>query len=167
MTGNSLIRPERLTARLVNDASDNTRNLRERKAHCFDGACFAALALLALGQPPRLIDMLPWDDDDHVLDRGASGIWHVSNSGQTTWFDFAGAIFEEWGLAPDKLTVTAKHAVVAVPPAILEKPAVRDSITKLGFSLKVRDPAAFRPYHAEEMQTWAEIIKTAGVKQEG
>jgi hypothetical protein len=31
----------------------------------------------------------------------------------------------------------------------------------------VRDPAAFRPYHAEEMQTWAEIIKTAGVKQEG
>ncbi len=51
--------------------------------------------------------------------------------------------------------------------AILEKPGVRDSITKLGFSLKVRDPAAFRPYHAEEMQTWAEIIKTAGVKQEG
>lgn len=31
--GNSLIRPERLTARLVNDAIDNTRNLRERKAH--------------------------------------------------------------------------------------------------------------------------------------
>ncbi|HTL34265.1 MAG TPA: EAL domain-containing protein [Kofleriaceae bacterium] len=31
--GNSLIRPERLTARLVNDASDNARNLRERKAH--------------------------------------------------------------------------------------------------------------------------------------
>lgn len=31
--GNSLIRPERLTARLVNDAGDNARNLRERKAH--------------------------------------------------------------------------------------------------------------------------------------
>jgi diguanylate cyclase (GGDEF)-like protein len=31
--GNSLIRPERLTARLVSDAADNTRNLRERKAH--------------------------------------------------------------------------------------------------------------------------------------
>jgi diguanylate cyclase (GGDEF)-like protein len=31
--GNSLIRPERLTARLVNDAVDNARNLRERKAH--------------------------------------------------------------------------------------------------------------------------------------
>jgi len=31
--GNSLIRPERLTARLVHDAGENARNLRERKAH--------------------------------------------------------------------------------------------------------------------------------------
>jgi len=31
--GNSLIRPERLTARLFTDAADNARNLRERKAH--------------------------------------------------------------------------------------------------------------------------------------
>ncbi len=31
--GNSLVRPERLTARLVAEAADNTRNLRERKAH--------------------------------------------------------------------------------------------------------------------------------------
>jgi diguanylate cyclase (GGDEF)-like protein len=31
--GNSLIRPERLTARLITDAQDNARNLRERKAH--------------------------------------------------------------------------------------------------------------------------------------
>src|SRR5690242_6214816 len=31
--GNSLLRPERLTARLVADAGDNAPNLRERKAH--------------------------------------------------------------------------------------------------------------------------------------
>jgi EAL domain-containing protein (putative c-di-GMP-specific phosphodiesterase class I) len=31
--GNSLLRPERLTARLVADATDNVRNLVERKAH--------------------------------------------------------------------------------------------------------------------------------------
>jgi hypothetical protein len=41
--------------------------LRERKAHCFDGACFAAMALMRLGHSARLVDMLPWDDDDHVL----------------------------------------------------------------------------------------------------
>ena len=35
------------------------------------------------------------------LDRGTSGIWHVANAGQTTWFDFARAIFEEWGLTAD------------------------------------------------------------------
>jgi hypothetical protein len=43
------------------------RVMRERRAHCFDGACFAALALLRLGHAPLLVDMLPWDDDDHVL----------------------------------------------------------------------------------------------------
>jgi diguanylate cyclase (GGDEF)-like protein len=31
--GNSLLRPERLTARLIADASESARNLRERKAH--------------------------------------------------------------------------------------------------------------------------------------
>ncbi len=41
--------------------------IRQRRAHCFDGACFAALALARLGHPPRLVDMLPWDDDDHEL----------------------------------------------------------------------------------------------------
>jgi tripartite-type tricarboxylate transporter receptor subunit TctC len=51
--------------------------------------------------------------------------------------------------------------------AALQKPVVAEAIRKTGFSLKVRDPAAFRPYHAEEMKTWAEIIRTAGVKQEG
>ena len=44
---------------------------------------------------------------------------------------------------------------------------VAEAIRKTGFSLKVRDPAALRPYHAEEMRTWAEIIRIAGVKQEG
>jgi tripartite-type tricarboxylate transporter receptor subunit TctC len=50
--------------------------------------------------------------------------------------------------------------------AILNKPAVRDRITKLGFTLNVRTPDAFRPYLAKEIQTWAEIIKTANIKPE-
>jgi hypothetical protein len=44
------------------------RVLRERIAHCFDGALFAAAMLRRLGQPPLILDMLPNDrDDDHVL----------------------------------------------------------------------------------------------------
>jgi tripartite-type tricarboxylate transporter receptor subunit TctC len=80
-----------------------------------------------------------------------------------------GADVESWA---------AFFAPAATPPAILDRlsrdiltvldrPAVREAITKMGFSLKVRDPAAFRPYLAEEIKTWGEIIKAAGVKQEG
>ncbi len=51
--------------------------------------------------------------------------------------------------------------------AVIEKPAAKEAITKMGFSLKVRDPAAFSPYLEQEIRTWGEIIKAAGVKQEG
>ena len=33
-----------------------------------------------------------------LLDAGAAGIWHVTNSGATNWFEFARATFEEFGL---------------------------------------------------------------------
>ncbi|HYF53624.1 MAG TPA: tripartite tricarboxylate transporter substrate binding protein [Salinarimonas sp.] len=51
--------------------------------------------------------------------------------------------------------------------AALNKPAVRDAIVKLGFTLNVRDPSAFRPYHAAEQRTWSDIIKTAGIPMQG
>jgi hypothetical protein len=43
--------------------------LRDRQAHCLDGALFAAAALYRLGHAPVLVDMLPepGTDDDHVL----------------------------------------------------------------------------------------------------
>lgn len=50
--------------------------------------------------------------------------------------------------------------------AILDKPSARDAILKTGFTMNVRDPAAFRPYHANEMKVWEEVIKVAGVKPE-
>ena len=42
--------------------------LRDRKAHCFDGAVFAAAMLRRLGHPPLIVDLLPnARDDDHML----------------------------------------------------------------------------------------------------
>jgi len=41
--------------------------IKERKAHCFEGAIFAAAALRQLGQRPRLVDIRSWNDDDHVI----------------------------------------------------------------------------------------------------
>ena len=57
-----------------------------------------------------------------LLDRGASGIWHISNAGETTWLDFARAIFEEWRLTPLLQSTTsaqwkAQHPQSAIRPA--------------------------------------------------
>ena len=42
--------------------------LLDHKAHCYDGAVFAAAALSMIGYPPLLVDMLPNNrDDDHIL----------------------------------------------------------------------------------------------------
>ena len=44
------------------------RVLRERKAHCFDGALFAAMALRRTGCPPLILELIPnRRDDDHIL----------------------------------------------------------------------------------------------------
>lgn len=41
--------------------------IKEGKAHCFEGAIFAAAALRELGHRPLLVDIRSWNDDDHVL----------------------------------------------------------------------------------------------------
>jgi hypothetical protein len=68
------------------------RVLRDRKAHCFDGALFAAAALRRLGYPPLILDMLPNDrDDDHLLALyKRDGFW-----GAVAKSNFAGLRFRE------------------------------------------------------------------------
>jgi len=41
--------------------------LRDRRAHCVDGAVLAACALERLGLPPLLLDLRAVNDDDHVI----------------------------------------------------------------------------------------------------
>ncbi|MCS6860269.1 MAG: hypothetical protein NZT92_08115 [Abditibacteriales bacterium] len=41
--------------------------LRDQRAHCFDGALFAAAMLRRLGYPPLLVDLSAERDDDHIL----------------------------------------------------------------------------------------------------
>jgi len=40
---------------------------RDGKAHCFDGSLFAAAALRNIGFIPVVVQLLPQDDDDHML----------------------------------------------------------------------------------------------------
>ncbi len=41
--------------------------LRDRKAHCFDGAVFAAAMVERIGFQPLIVDMQAVRDDDHVI----------------------------------------------------------------------------------------------------
>jgi hypothetical protein len=41
--------------------------MRERKAHCLEGAFFAAAALRVLGYPPLILDLEATQDTDHVI----------------------------------------------------------------------------------------------------
>jgi hypothetical protein len=59
------------------------RVLRDRTAHCLEGALFGAAALRANGYPPLLLDLEAVRDDDHVLaifrERGHWGAVAKSN----------------------------------------------------------------------------------------
>ena len=81
----------------------------------------------------------------------------------------ANADAESWAafFAPASTPSTILDRLSREIIAVLEKPAAKAAIAKMGFSLKPRDPAAFRPYLEQEIKTWGEIIKAAGVKQEG
>jgi dTDP-4-dehydrorhamnose reductase len=43
----------------------------------------------------------------NLIDAGATGIYHVTNSGQTTWFEFTRAILEEFDLEADLSPTTS------------------------------------------------------------
>jgi tripartite-type tricarboxylate transporter receptor subunit TctC len=47
---------------------------------------------------------------------------------------------------------------------IIDAPAPREAILRTGFTLKSRDPVAFRPYHAAEIQSLRDVITAAGIK---
>jgi hypothetical protein len=58
--------------------------LRDRRAHCFDGALLAAAALQEQGERPLIVDLRAERDDDHVLTvfyrRGRVGAIAKSNT---------------------------------------------------------------------------------------
>jgi len=65
--------------------------MRDGKAHCFDGALFAAAALRMLGNPPLIIDMQAERDDDHLL----AVFKHNKHWGAIAKSNFVGLRFRE------------------------------------------------------------------------
>jgi hypothetical protein len=68
------------------------RVLRDRRAHCFDGAVFAAAGLRSLGFPPLVLELVPNErDDDHLIALyKRDGLW-----GAVAKSNFVGLRFRE------------------------------------------------------------------------
>jgi hypothetical protein len=65
--------------------------LRDNKAHCFDGAVFAAAMLRRIGFKPMIVDMQAVRDDDHVIAIFKKNGWF----GAIAKSNFAGLRFRE------------------------------------------------------------------------
>lgn len=52
---------------LANSSWSPRKVLRERQAHCLEGATFAAAALRVIGHPPLILDLEAVNDTDHVI----------------------------------------------------------------------------------------------------
>jgi dTDP-4-dehydrorhamnose reductase len=77
------------------------------------------------------------------------GLYHVTNSGQCSWFEFAGKIFEILSMTPDFGSVsTAEYGATARRPAwsVLSQ----DKITALGLKSLRPWPEALRAYLRQE-----------------
>ena len=76
-----------------------------------------------VGQPTWTADLAA--QTVALLDSGVpEGIWHGTNSGQGSWFDFARAVFENAGLDPERITPTGSSQFV--------RPAPRPAYSVLG-----------------------------------
>jgi tripartite-type tricarboxylate transporter receptor subunit TctC len=75
---------------------------------------------------------------------------------------------ESWTgfFAPAAVPAPVLATLSAALVASLNKPAVREAIGKLGFTLNVRNAAELRDYQAREIKVWEEVIRLAGVKPE-
>jgi tripartite-type tricarboxylate transporter receptor subunit TctC len=75
---------------------------------------------------------------------------------------------ESWAafFAPVKTPAPVLDRLSKEIVAALNTKPVSDKINALGFALKVRAPAEFAPYLKQEIDTWEEIIKAAGIPRE-
>jgi dTDP-4-dehydrorhamnose reductase len=98
-----------------------------------------------VGSPTYTMDLAEATLD--LLDRGAQGIYHVANAGQTSWFDFSRAIFEEWGINAD-LKPTSSAEWKATKP---------DSATRPAYS--VFDLAPLNNVLGRAMRPWRDALR--------
>ncbi len=75
-----------------------------------------------------------------------AGVYHGTNSGQASWYDFARAVLEESGLGPDGITPTDSSNFV--------RPAQRPAYSVLGH-------AAWQSAGLPEMRNWRDALRSS------
>lgn len=82
-----------------------------------------------------------------LLDSGvASGIWHGTNAGRASWYDFARAVFELGGHDPDRVKPTVSSRFV--------RPAPRPAFSVLGHD-------GWAAAGLEPMREWSDALREA------
>ena len=76
---------------------------------------------------------------------------------------------ESWTafFAPIRTPAPALDRLSRETLAALGRPAVRDGLSQIGFTVALRSPAEFSRYHVAEIETWGRIIRQAKVRQDG
>jgi hypothetical protein len=68
--------------------------LRQRRAHCIEGAFVAACALWVHGEPPLLLDLQARGDDDHVMTLFRRGrCWGAISKSNHVWLRWRDPIY--------------------------------------------------------------------------
>lgn len=68
--------------------------MKERMAHCMDGGLFAAAALRRLGYPPLIVDLVAFNDDDHIIAVFLEGkCWGAVAKSNTTLLRFREPVY--------------------------------------------------------------------------
>lgn len=75
-----------------------------------------------------------------------AGIYHATNTGETTWFDFAREVLSEAGLDPERITPTDSASFI--------RPAPRPAYSVLG-------QAHWKDVGLEPMRNWKSALKAA------
>jgi dTDP-4-dehydrorhamnose reductase len=121
------------------------------------GPCFPAtmINVAKQGKPLKVINdqhgtpTFTYDLVDATLElvhRGATGIYHLTNSGQTTWYDFTAAILEEFELKTD-LSSTTSAAWKQLKPDSAPRP-----------SYSVLDLSDYEGFTRQQMPQWREAL---------
>lgn len=98
-----------------------------------------------VGSPTYAVDLAGAILD--LLDSEASGLWHVTNSGETNWYEFAEATLEEFGLVTEISPISSKDWAQKRPAS-----AIRP-----GYS--VLDLTAAERQMGRKMRPWREALK--------